>query len=76
MLLWVPPEGTIFSALRPLETQKKPMERVGILDLGSGDRQMFLSHHSVDMIWSKLWEILRDREAWCAAVHAVPRSRT
>ena len=31
---------------------------------------------SMDMILSKLQEILKDREAWCVAVHAVAKSRT
>ena len=31
---------------------------------------------SVDMNFSKLWEIMEDRGAWCAAVHRVEKSRT
>ena len=32
--------------------------------------------HSMDMNLSKLWEIVENKEIWCATVHGIEKSRT
>ena len=40
------------------------------------DRQLDGITDSMDMNLSKFQEIVKDREAWCATVHGVVKSRT
>ena len=41
-----------------------------------GKQRVRWATDSVDMSLSKLWQMVKDREAWLAAVHGVTKSQT
>ena len=49
----------------------------GRKEKGTTEVEMVGWHHdSMVMSLSKLWKMVKDREAWCATVHGVAKSQT
>ena len=76
-ILWPPDVKSWLIGKDPDTGMRAGGEDWGQEEKGATENEMVGCHHRLkDMSLSKLWEIVKDREAWSAEVHVVAKSQT